>query len=179
MESTGNHIYRYRASVWHYTFYALMISMCLMTICVLTMLCWLYLTPSHHLAVPPSTGSSLFLITALILFIIDVIVGIFGIVVENLRSKRAHIVVDDTGLTLTDWRNKETHIDWDDIQEVWIKTKIGHINSSIDKIIVGPKRIWIRQGIENRQVLFDEIISRAHLTEKSGNWFQTRYSRPA
>lgn len=114
-----------------------------------------------------------------ILMITNLVLWVGLIITEILRTKRARIVVDDSGLILTDWRSRVTHLDWDDIREVHVKTQIGRLIHAIDKIIVGPKRIWIRQGLENRQELLDEVINRAHLTEMSSNWYQARYSRPA
>lgn len=181
MESrTGDHVYRYRINRWLYFFYAVVTLMSLMWTCIsMGLLWWAYFTPANRQAVSPTTTDYIFIIVMSILMITNLILWVCLIVTEILRAKRARIAVDDTGLTLTDWRNRETHLNWDAIQEVWIKTRTGRIIQTVDKIIVGQKRIWIRQGIQNQQELFDEIINHAHLTEKSSDWYQTRYSRPA
>ena len=177
---TGDHVYRYRTNRWLYFFYTMTALIVLKWSCVsIGLLWWTYFTPAYRQVISPEkTDLIIFLIAMSIIMITNLILWTGLIVVEILRTKRTHIVVYDTGLTITDWRNRETHLDWDDIQEVWIKTTTGRIIQTVDKIIVGRKRIWIRQEIEKRQELLDEIISRAHLTEKSSDWYQTRYSRP-
>lgn len=178
---TGNQVYRYRANRLSYGMYAFYVAAALMSLmwtCIfMGMLWWLYFTPAYRQAVLPTTTDLIFLITMSILMITNLVLWTGFIIAEILRTKRARIVVDATGLSLTDWRNRETHLDWDDIREVHVKTQIGRLIHAIDKIIVGPKRIWIRQGLENRQELLDEVIDRAHLTETSADWYQTRYSR--
>lgn len=176
-----NHVYGYRTNRWLYVFYATTTFVALKWTCIfMGLLYWIYFTPAYRQVILLEiTNFIIFLIAMSILMITNLVLWVGLIVTEILRTKRARIVVDDSGLSLTDWRNRETHLDWDDIREVHVKTQIGRLIHAIDKIIVGPKRIWIRQGLENRQELLDEVINRAHLTEKSSNWYQARYSRPA
>lgn len=173
-DGTANRVYRFRMNAW---WQAMLISMVAGPVALIIIWVCRVLGLLHD--PQPSPWDHIFLAVAPPLFGVDLVLGTCLLIRENLKPRRVRLVADDCGLSVTDWRARETHVPWDAIQELRIETLTGLGIPARARIVAGPNRFLIDPWVENRHDLLDEIISRAHLTSKSIGWYQTRYFRPA
>lgn len=175
---TGNHVYHYRTNMGWRAWQIVVAFMGFMATCGAVMICLVFFVFGRQQVSQTSWWDPILLVGSVLLFGSGLVIGISRIIGDSLKARHVQIMIDDSGMSATDWRGRETYIPLNTIQELCLTTFSGVAIVPYAKLIIGPNRFRIELWMENRQNLLDEIISRAHLTSISKDWYQTRYYLP-
>jgi len=92
-----------------------------------------------------------------------------------LDVRRGRIVSEVDRIKVTDWRGREKHIHWDDIEGLHLIHFGGLFRPPRIVIKTSDGAVKLSPWLQEPEQLVEEIIDRARLHDVSDNWFATRY----
>ncbi|HEY3298288.1 MAG TPA: hypothetical protein VGK34_06490 [Armatimonadota bacterium] len=129
-----------------------------------------------HNAPPQLYHNMTALITMGAVYLLEALYLGFWALHECLARERASICIEEDGLIITDWRNRQRKLSWPQIDKVAI-TLPGKLTSSPAIFHAAGSRYPVNNYTEKKAELIDEIIERAGLELVSDKWYRATYAR--
>jgi hypothetical protein len=93
-----------------------------------------------------------------------------------LEARRASVVLEASGLAVTDWRRKERRVRWEEV--LWLKTaRWAGRSGGVMRVGTATGSVRFAYPVDRPEVLRQEIIRRAALGEPEKGWLRLTYRR--
>jgi hypothetical protein len=93
-----------------------------------------------------------------------------------LEARRASVVLDASGLAVTDWRRNQRRVRWEEV--LWLKTaRWAGRSGGVMRVGTATGSVRFAYPIDRPEVLRQEIIRGAGLGEPEKGWFCLTYRR--
>jgi hypothetical protein len=93
-----------------------------------------------------------------------------------LEARRASVVLDASGLAVTDWRRKQRRVPWGEV--LWLETaRWAGRSGGVMRVGTATGSVRFAYPIDRPEVLRQEIIRRAGLGEPEKGWLRFTYRR--